>query len=205
MADGAVLNERPRRRESKWTPARRWRRGDVPHSVWDWLLDASSLTRRLQLICRGRFHIRVLQQGWERPLADERRILGIKRGERVLAREVHLMCGERLWVFARTVIPVRSLRGAQRRLAYLGSKPLGAALFADPHLRRGAVEVAHIDAGERLFARAVGALPNAEAIWGRRSVFWVRGKPLLVSEIFLPGLFREHAQGQCGDDGGNNG
>lgn len=195
MADGAACNARRCRREPRWAPARRWLRSAAPPPRWDWLLDAASLTRRLQLACGGQFHVRVLQQGWGRPLAGERRILGIRRGERAVIREVCLMCGERPWVFARTVIPVRSLRGAQRRLAHLGSKPLGAALFADPHLRRGEVEVAHIGPAEQVFARAVGAVPYPEAVWGRRSVFWSQGRSLLVSEIFLPALLQEHAPG----------
>ena len=104
------------------------------------------------------------------------------------------MCGATPWVYARTVIPVQTLRGPQRRLAHLGSKPLGAALFADPNLGRGAVEVACLAAGEKLFARAVGEGISTEVIWGRRSLFWLGGSPLLVSEFFLPALFRGHAQ-----------
>jgi chorismate--pyruvate lyase len=181
--------------------ARQCLRSTAPLAVWDWLLDPGSLTRRLQLACGTQFHVRVLRQGWGRPLASERQTLNIKRGERAVIREVRLMCGERPWVFARTVIPVRSLRGAQRRLAHLGSKPLGAALFADPHVHRGEVEVAHIGPDERLFARAVGTAPYHQAIWGRRSVFWSQGKSLLVSEIFLPALFQGQAQ-DCGDDHG---
>jgi len=205
MADGAVFNERPWRQEPRWVAARRCLRSAAPLAVWDWLLDASSLTRRLQLACGPQFHVRVLQQGWGRPLASERRVLNIKRRERAVIREVRLMCGERPWVFARTVIPVRSLSGAQRRLAHLGSKPLGAALFVDPHVRRGEVEVAHIDPATPLFARALGGVPHHEAIWGRRSVFWSRGKSLLVSEIFLPALFRGYghdqwAEGHAGND-----
>lgn len=166
--------------------------------VWDWLLDASSLTRRLQQICEGRFQVRVLQQYWGRPFASERRALGIGQGERVLIREVRLMCNDRPWVFARTIIPVRSLRGALRRLVYLGSKPLGAALFADPHMHRGKVEIARIGPDEQLFARANEGVPYPETIWGRRSVFWLYGKSLLVSEIFLPALM------QFERDKGNN-
>lgn len=195
MADSAACNEGARRREPKWAPARQWLRSAAPLAVWDWLVDASSLTRRLQLACGEQFHVRVLRQGWGYPQASERRALAIKRGERAVIREVRLMCGERPWVFARTVIPVRSLRGAQRRLAYLGSKSLGATLFADPYVRRGAVEVALIGPDAQLFSHAVGELPHLEAVWGRRSVFRSRGKSLLVSEIFLPALFADQAQG----------
>lgn len=187
MANGAVGNVSRWRRESRWSPARQCLRSTAPRHVWDWLLDGSSLTRRLQRICGGGFHVGVLYQGWGRPQASERCALGIKGGERAVIREVRLMCGERPWVFARSVIPVRSLRGAHRRLAYLGSKPLGAALFADPHLRRGEVEVAQIGPGEEFFARAVGPLSyNTDPVWGRRSVFWSHNGSLLVSEFFLP-------------------
>jgi chorismate--pyruvate lyase len=195
MAEGAKFHER-RSREPKWFPARQRLRSTAPEVLWDWLLDAASLTRRLQLACGGRFSVQVLRQGWDRPLVSERRALGMARGGRAVIREVRLMCGDTPWVFARTVIPVRSLRGARRRLVHLGAKPLGAALFADPGLRRGEVEVARMGPGEQLFARAVGTAAASEAVWGRRSVFWLRGKPLLVSEIFLPALLQEHSQGQ---------
>jgi len=193
MADGAVFTSRSRRREPQWVPARQWLRNAAPLVVRDWLLDATSLTRRLQQACGPQFHVRVLRQAWGRLHASERRVLGVRRGERAVIREVRLMCGERPWVFARTVIPVRSLCGPQRRLLHLGSKPLGAALFADPHVRRGAVEVARIGPDEDLFARALGTAAYSEAIWGRRSVFQSMGKSLLVSEIFLPALFDKDA------------
>jgi chorismate--pyruvate lyase len=181
-------------REPMWAPARRRLRSAAPAALWDWLLDPTSLTRRLQLACGERFSVQVLRQVWGRPLVSERRALGMKRGGRAMIREVRLMCGATPWVFARTVIPVRSLRGGQRRLAHLGSKPLGAALFADPHLRRDEVEVTHLAPDESLYGHAADSSAAADAIWGRRSVFRLRGKPLLVSEFFLPALVRRHSR-----------
>lgn len=180
------------RREPRWRPARHYLRGAVAATLWDWLLDATSLTRRLQLGCGDQFRVQVLQQNWGLPLASERQALGIRQGGRAVIREVRLMCGDVPWVFARTVIPVRSLLGPQRRLAHLGSKPLGAALFADPKLRRGEVEITRIGPGEKLFECAVAEAISPEVIWGRRSLFWLRGKPLLVSEFFLPALVIGH-------------
>jgi chorismate--pyruvate lyase len=162
----------------------------VPAQLWDWLLDPDSLTRRLQRACGPRFHVRVLVQGWGSPLAGERRVLGMKRGGRALIREVRLMCGDTPWVFARTVIPVRTLKGRQRRMARLGTRPLGAALFADPGLRRGEVEIARLLPGDGVYEHAVP--DSTEAVWGRRSVFTLRDKPLLVSEFFLPALLHGH-------------
>lgn len=182
MANEVIL----RRREPRWHPARRRLRSALPPALWDWLLDASSLTRRLQLACSGRVRVQVVAQHWGRPKEGERQALGMRRGERAMIREVRLLCGATPWVFARTVIPVRTLRGPRRRLAHLGSKPLGAALFADPRMQRGEVEITRLVPGDDLYDHAVAE--GAAAIWGRRSLFRLGGKPLLVSEFFLPAL-----------------
>jgi chorismate--pyruvate lyase len=102
-------------------------------------------------------------------------------------RQVLLMCGRQPWVFARTVIPVSSLRGKLQQLAALGTRPLGEVLFADPGMRRGMVELAEILPGQAVFAAATAHTRHQPvSIWGRRSVFWLSDKPLLVSEVFLP-------------------
>lgn len=163
----------------------------IPDGVLrDWLLDTGSLTRRVRGACAGRFQVRVESQRWERPRLDEYLALGLRIGRLAWVREVHLLCDDRPWVFARTVIPPRTLRGSRRRLANLGNRPLGALLFADPHMQRGPVEVARVARGSALFAAATQGAPGSpSALWGRRSVFRLGGRPLLVSEFFLPALF----------------
>lgn len=180
------------RREPVWFPANGPVRGRIPAPLKPWLLETSSLTRRLQACCRKEFRVRLLRQDWQRPMCDERRLVGIRDSEYALVRHVHLMCGRQLWVFARTVIPLQTLRGAQRRLAHLGEKPLGALLFADHTVRRGAVEIARITPGQRLYHTAMGTRArDGDAIWGRRSLFYFGIRPLLVSEIFLPAHCRQ--------------
>ncbi len=175
--------------EPVWHPRNRIRNGWLSPAMQQWLLDDSSLTRRLQQNCPGRFRVEVLNQGWERPLLSEARALKIRPERRVLVRQVHLLCDDTPWVFARTVIPVTSLRGRQRRLRHLGNRPLGAFLFADPHMRRAPLEIVSIDAGQRLYHRAIAHSRHQDnTIWGRRSVFYLEERPLLVSEIFLPDL-----------------
>lgn len=175
--------------EPTWHAPRRVLRSAVPAPLWDWLLDPSSLTRRLQRACPGGFRVEVLDQHRELPMLSEARVLGVRPGRQVLVREVRLLCRDRPWVFARTVIPNATLTGPQRRLARLGTRPLGGTLFRDRSMRRGALEIARIDAGQRIFRRATASLESPPAaIWGRRSLFRVRGKPLLVCEMFLPEL-----------------
>ena len=173
----------------RWYPSSQRFWGDLPSDLADWLLNHGSLTQRLRCACAGRFRVRVLRQGWSRPARDEARILGSRLDAWAWTREVQLLCNERPWVFARTLIPAHTLRGRGRRLTYLGTRPLGHALFADPDVRRGPVEIARIIAGQSLHQRVfAGCAEPPDAIWGRRSVFWIGKCPLLVYEIFLPDL-----------------
>ena len=160
-----------------------------PADLTHWLFDAGSLTRRLRQQCPGQFRVRVLRQGWTRPDHDEAVALGLRLDAWAWIREVQLRCDERPWVFARTVIPAGTLRGRGRRLTCLGTRPLGEALFTDPGVRRGPLEVARIAASQQLHQRAVaGCAEPLATLWGRRSLFWLDGFPLLVCEIFLSNL-----------------
>ena len=90
---------------------------------------------------------------------------------------------------ARTMIPRTSLEGRLRRLTQLGDRPLGAALFADPSTRRKRLEVAWIPPAHPLF-------PDLQhPAWGRRSLFQVANKPILVYEVFLPQLLKSRIAG----------
>ena len=55
-------------------------------------------------------------------------------------------------MFARTLIPLHSLRGPAQALTRLGRRPLGEVLFSDPTTRRLTVQVARINQqlGERM-------------------------------------------------------
>jgi len=154
-----------------------------------WLRDRESLTRRILSVCPLDFRVRVIDQRWAVPLAGERSLLKMQRRETAWVREVELFCRDEPWVFARTVVPARSLKGGSRRLKSLGEKPLGALLFADRSLRRGNVEIGRISARDPLVKSALGnQVELPPELWGRRTVFLLGGKPLLVSEVFLPGI-----------------
>lgn len=174
--------------ETRWIPQARLLRDHVPPAIRHWLFDRASLTHRLRATCQGCFRVQLLSQRRQGPLLGEARRLGLAPHASALVREVRLLCNERPWVFARTVIPLQTLRGRTRRLAHLGTRPLGAMLFADASMERDEVEVARLDPGTPLFEHAVGSGALGAPVWGRRSVFRVGGKPLLVSEIFLPPL-----------------
>ena len=174
--------------EPAWADWRRVRKAEVPDQVYPWLCDRGSLTAKVKGACGKRpFRVRLLQQGWGRPLYTEGRMLAMRRGEYAVVREVELLCGGVPWVFARTLIPARSLRGPVRRLTRLGTKPLGAVLFSDPRVERGLMQIAHMFPRHPLFSSAVARLGQApQDIWGRRTLYYLDRRPLLVNELFLP-------------------
>ena len=118
--------------------------------------------------------------------AEEASAMSLKNVHSALVRRVLLCCNNQPLVYARTVIPVTTIQGAQRRYANMGNRPLGAMLFADRTMSREAVQVALLPATDK----ANQYTDIDEPVWGRRSVFRVAGKPLLVSEYFLPELLR---------------
>jgi chorismate--pyruvate lyase len=151
-----------------------------------WLFDASSLTARIIQICGKDFSVRVISQQWQTLDAEEASAMALKNVHSALVRQVLLCCGEQPLVYARTVIPVTTVQGARRRYANMGNRPLGAMLFADRTMQREGVQVAMLPASHE----ANRYTESGEPVWGRRSVFRVSGKPLLVSEYFLPELLK---------------
>jgi chorismate--pyruvate lyase len=181
--------------EASWRPLGRGVLAGVSGGLAPWLRDDSSLTRRVVRACEGQFSVEVIRQSHARPLPSERRLLGTSPREQVLVREVELRCQGCPWVFARTLIPAASLSGEARRLSVLGSRPLGAVLFADPRTERRRIEIGRLGPRHPLFARAVGNLDHGpRCLWGRRTLFVYAGRSLLVNEIFLPGIPRVRPQ-----------
>jgi chorismate--pyruvate lyase len=176
------------RLEPHWHPLRNAVREVSEANVREWLAEPGSLTQLLVGLCGAEFRVDVRRQGRDYPTPSEARALGLRGRRFCLVREVHLLCGRHPWVFARTVMPYGTLTGRQRRLGRLGTRPLGALLFADPAMEREPPEVGALQPGTSLFHHAVGGLQAERPVWGRRSVYYLGGKPLLVSEFFLPGI-----------------
>jgi len=156
----------------------------IPPSLLPWLFDTSSLTARMIERCGQDFSVRVISQHWQKLEAKEASAMALKNVHSALVRQVVLCCCEQPLVYARTVIPATTVQGAQRRYANMGNRPLGAMLFSDRTMKREEVQVALLSISHEANKYTEIGGP----VWGRRSVFRVSGKPLLVSEYFLPEL-----------------
>jgi chorismate--pyruvate lyase len=153
----------------------------------DWLFATGSLTARLKTHC-SEFRVEVLGQEIiscsELEANDD-----IAAGEQVLVREVLLYCDNKPQVFARSLLPLKSLTGEEQNLAQLGEQPLGQVLFNHPDLIRKGIEVACFNQSSSLFTLIKQLGLPIIPVWGRRSVFVLNNKPIMVAEVFLPESF----------------
>jgi len=169
-------------REPSWRPEKQFTRATLPSACRQWLIDDGSLTARLVAMQQGAFRVQRLSQHWAPPLPSERALLGIRRGQVAMIREVALWVGNDVAVFARSVFPISSLGGKLGHLRRLQNKSLGAILFQHPSMHRCPFEIAKLS-GDSAYIPT--HLHQSSSAWGRRSRFNILGKQLLVSEVFL--------------------
>jgi len=153
----------------------------------DWLLDQDSLTQKLQALS-AHFQVQVRQQV---TVSRSKELLSpyFSDQDKVLVREVLLICDHKPVVFAQTEIPYSTLTEQQANLAEIGTGSLGTFLFQDPSMQRDKIEVAQFPVYSPVHQLCTDLNQKVDfPLWGRRSLFYINNKPLLVSEVFLPAL-----------------
>ena len=113
-----------------------------------------------------------LSEVYKQNLLKDEALLFHKTLHHCRIREVHLCVNDVPVVFARSVLPTTSSTGINRDVLQLGSKPLGEVLF-----KKGSAPI---------LLRQITEVPGLG--WGRRSLYQLRGHPILISEFFLPEL-----------------
>jgi chorismate--pyruvate lyase len=175
------------KREPNWVDGSRIAWQTMSRSIRSWLQEEGSLTRRLRLACGAGFCVNLLGQHWAKPFRSESAELDLSPSRFALVREVALLCAGQPLVVARTILPAQTLSGVTRRLACLGNRPLGEVLFTYPDLRRTRFRVARVRAPD--WQAVVGDRLNVgDSVWGRRSLYTLAGRKLLVCEFFLPAV-----------------
>lgn len=189
----------------------RWLNKPVASYLYDdWLIDKGSLTKRLQQRY-AKFSVQAFAVKYAKPIQDEAALLRSPSYKAVLIREVLLMGNNKAVVFAHSVLPRASLRGAWHGLGRLGNKPLGATLFANPKVQRTPLSYKKLSVNHKLYQQAMKCLAHSLAqhlsqhllqasiqekplyekpnyLWARRSIFSLNRANIMVTEIFLPQL-----------------
>jgi len=171
-----------------WKPISTAKPSAIPPGIRRLLLNSGSLTDQLEQCCPQQFNLQLLGKSWQRPLADECRALSLVQGRHALVREIYLQCADTPLVYGRSIIPPRTFSGRERRLAFWGQRSLGDYLFRQPGVIRGQIEIARIPAVSTLGKLARNHIPIDSPLWARRSIFYIQNKPILVVEVFLPGI-----------------
>ncbi len=156
-----------------------------------WLIDSGSLTARLQQRY-SQFSVKPVAVKYAKPICDESALLRLPAHKAALIREVLLIGNSQPVVFAHSVLPRASLRGAWHVLGKLGNKPLGATLFANPKVQRTPLRYKKLSPQHALYQHALQHLSHKPAfLWARRSIFSLNCANILVTEVFLPQLLQK--------------
>jgi chorismate--pyruvate lyase len=173
-----------------WHSQRALNRTAVPSIISSWLLTNASMTQRMRETCRDRFSVQLLSQGWNNPNRDEALRIHIPTRERVVVREVKLLCDKQICMYARSLFPLKTLRSKGISLHKLGTRPLIDYLNLDPALQRSAYEIVKLHPGDYYYDQACSHLKKLPPyLWARRSVFDFFKQPILLIEVFMPNIF----------------
>jgi len=171
-----------------WKPAGLIQRISPNKKIQDWLSTKDSLTAKLRLVCPD-LEVVVLSEKLETPLANEIQSLNLAPNEKVWVRCVVLKGKGANWVYARTVIPNFDDKNPWSNLQKLGNKPLGEVLFQDKSIKRTPFTFATQSLLTWPYLiNHVGSDQANKTGYARRSKFTQKGAPLLLTEVFLPGL-----------------
>ncbi|NJD32798.1 MAG: chorismate lyase [Gammaproteobacteria bacterium] len=162
----------------------------VPGMLRPWLAEPGLLTARVRAACGEATSLRMLRLVAAPLVPHLRARLGVEDAG-CLLREVEINCGAIRWVFAQSVFPDSTVERCPW-LRALGDNGLGESLSRVTDVRREPFEYLELAPSHGLARAALGNAGTGGPLWARRAIYRVGGRPILVQEVFLPGL------GHCG-------
>jgi chorismate--pyruvate lyase len=173
----------------QWFPAERLGQMNVEPTLRTWLIAKGMLSARVKAACGEHFALRLIDQ-WTGLLTSSHK-LGLRSDDTAgLFRDIEMVHGGQVWIFGQTVMPDSTL-SLHPWLAELGDTPLDETLIGLSGVDRGSYEYAWLPVDDPLTARAMrDAEVKPDGLWARRSRVALRGAPLLMQEVFLPGMGR---------------
>ena len=180
-----------RRLRSAWNRVDSGALHQAPRKWQSWLSDTGSLTQKIESVIGQKLEVLVLQGCRQNLNSDESRYFHFKI-KRCRLREVLLCINGIPLVMARSIIPNSSSSGSNHEVLRLGKKPLGAVLFAKTRMhskKKSHRVISRLDKKSALWKKCFQQYPELPSVsWARRTLYQLKGRPLLVSEVFLPAL-----------------
>ena len=147
--------------------------------------------QKIERVIGQKLEVLVLRDCRQNLNSDESRYFHFKI-KRCRIREVLLCANGIPLVMAHSIIPSTSSSGSNHAVLRLGKKPLGAVLFAKTRMhskKKSMREIARLDKQSALWKKCFKQYSQLPSVaWSRRTLYELKGRPLLVSEVFLPAL-----------------
>ena len=137
--------------------------------ILSWLNEPGSITSRIKSF--SNFKLKLLKDGpGEVDIIEDDLI--ISNYEKNNIREVVLYSDEEPLIYAKSIIPVDTIRLGLGILGNLKENPLGDILFSNSEIKKKYMLFAKFESNKRTF-------------YGRKGIYTVKGYPFSVCEIFL--------------------
>ena len=137
--------------------------------ILSWLNEPGSITSRIK--SSSNFRLKLLRDGPGEVNAAEDDLIITNYKENNI-REVVLFSDEEPFIFAKSILPLETIRLGLDALGNLKENPLGDILFSHPEIKKKYM----------LFAKFES---NRKKFYGRKGIYTVKGYPFSVCEIFL--------------------
>ena len=139
------------------------------NEILSWLIESGSITSRIKSF--SDFKLELLRDGpGEVDAADDDLIIANYKENNI--REVLLYSDEEPLIYAKSIIPLETIRLGLGVLGNLKENPLGDILFSNPEIKKEYMLFSKFELNKKIF-------------YGRKGIYTVRGFPFSVCEIFL--------------------
>ena len=138
-------------------------------SIKSWLSESGPITKRIS--ANENFELNLLREEIDEVDETEKKYLGNSIGD-IKVREVLLLGNKVPKVYAKSLIPVKTIKKGFSKLGSLGTKPLGDILFEKNIFNKIDVMYSSFVHEDSIF-------------WGRKTKYLVKNLPFSVMEIFL--------------------
>jgi len=141
----------------------------VNKNIKSWLVEKGPITKRIK--SEESFQLNLLKDEISYVEDVEKEFLDVISNN-IKVREVILMGNNIPRVYAKSLIPIRTIDEGFSKLGKLGTKPLGDILFEKEIFKKTDVVYAQFQNKDSIF-------------WGRKTKYLVKNMPLSVMEVFL--------------------
>ena len=139
------------------------------NEILSWLNEPGSITSRIKSF--SNFRLKLLKDGPGEVDATEDDLI-VSNYEENNIREVVLYSDEEPLIYAKSIIPLETIRLGLGVLGNLKENPLGDILFSNTEIKKKYMLFAKFQSNEKIF-------------YGRKGIYTVKGYPFSVCEIFL--------------------